>query len=131
MAENSVEYIMEKASSSSIDLNEENKGESEEEVIEVEDSSEKETERNYNSTSSDVEKKNVRQYVRSKLPRLRWTPELHRSFVHAIERLGGQESKMTLTQHVFYHFNFFYIITYTLSTCMSTIMLDIIASVPF
>lgn len=35
----------------------------------------------------------VRRYVRSKLPRLRWTPELHRSFVHAIERLGGQESK--------------------------------------
>jgi SHAQKYF class myb-like DNA-binding protein len=33
----------------------------------------------------------VRQYVRSKMPRLRWTPELHRSFVHAIERLGGQE----------------------------------------
>lgn len=32
----------------------------------------------------------VRQYVRSKVPRLRWTPELHRCFVHAIERLGGQ-----------------------------------------
>ncbi|XP_049383879.1 uncharacterized protein LOC125848117 [Solanum stenotomum] len=98
MAENnSMEYIMEKASSSSIDLNEDNKGEleeeeeeEEEEVIEVEDSSEKEIEGNYN-TSSDVEKKNVRQYVRSKLPRLRWTPDLHRSFVHAIERLGGQE----------------------------------------
>uniref|UniRef100_M1AN51 MYB transcription factor n=1 Tax=Solanum tuberosum TaxID=4113 RepID=M1AN51_SOLTU len=93
MAENnSVEYIMEKASSSSIDLNEDNKGEleEEEEVIEVEDSSEKEIEGNYN-TSSDVEKKNVRQYVRSKFPRLRWTPDLHRSFVHAIERLGGQE----------------------------------------
>lgn len=35
----------------------------------------------------------VRQYVRSKLPRLRWTPDLHLSFVHAVERLGGQESK--------------------------------------
>lgn len=35
----------------------------------------------------------VRQYVRSKMPRLRWTPELHLSFVHAVERLGGQESK--------------------------------------
>lgn len=35
----------------------------------------------------------VRQYVRSKMPRLRWTPDLHLSFVHAIERLGGQESK--------------------------------------
>ncbi|XP_042066938.1 uncharacterized protein LOC121810238 [Salvia splendens] len=38
------------------------------------------------------DKKNaVRQYIRSKMPRLRWTPELHLSFVHAIERLGGQE----------------------------------------
>ena len=35
----------------------------------------------------------VRPYVRSKMPRLRWTPELHHSFVHAVERLGGQESK--------------------------------------
>ncbi|KAJ4845429.1 hypothetical protein Tsubulata_045416 [Turnera subulata] len=33
----------------------------------------------------------VRQYVRSKVPRLRWTPELHHCFVHAIERLGGQD----------------------------------------
>ncbi|XP_020572606.1 uncharacterized protein LOC110019324 [Phalaenopsis equestris] len=33
----------------------------------------------------------VRQYVRSKMPRLRWTPELHLSFVHAVERLGGHE----------------------------------------
>ncbi|CAN6481464.1 unnamed protein product [Victoria cruziana] len=32
----------------------------------------------------------VRQYIRSKVPRLRWTPELHHCFVHAIERLGGQ-----------------------------------------
>ncbi|KAE9611542.1 putative transcription factor MYB-HB-like family [Lupinus albus] len=31
----------------------------------------------------------VRQYIRSKVPRLRWTHELHRCFVHAIERLGG------------------------------------------
>ncbi|KAM0983311.1 hypothetical protein ACFX2I_010792 [Malus domestica] len=31
----------------------------------------------------------VRQYVRSKVPRLRWTPELHRCFLQAIERLGG------------------------------------------
>lgn len=35
----------------------------------------------------------VRQYNRSKLPRLRWTPDLHMAFVHAVERLGGQESK--------------------------------------
>ncbi|XP_023764212.1 transcription factor BOA isoform X1 [Lactuca sativa] len=33
----------------------------------------------------------VRQYVRSKMPRLRWTPELHLIFVRAVERLGGQE----------------------------------------
>ncbi|KAL5814846.1 hypothetical protein ACOSQ4_025487 [Xanthoceras sorbifolium] len=33
----------------------------------------------------------IRQYVRSKVPRLRWTPDLHRCFVQAVERLGGQE----------------------------------------
>ncbi|XP_038972421.1 myb family transcription factor MOF1 isoform X2 [Phoenix dactylifera] len=33
----------------------------------------------------------VRQYIRSKVPRLRWTPDLHHCFVRAIERLGGQE----------------------------------------
>ncbi|KAL6543896.1 hypothetical protein OROGR_010393 [Orobanche gracilis] len=33
----------------------------------------------------------VRQYVRSKIPRLRWTPYLHNSFVHAIDRLGGHD----------------------------------------
>ncbi|GLJ26748.1 hypothetical protein SUGI_0521300 [Cryptomeria japonica] len=33
----------------------------------------------------------VRQYVRSKMPRLRWTPELHHCFVHAVERLGSQD----------------------------------------
>ena len=35
----------------------------------------------------------VRQYNRSKYPRLRWTPDLHMAFLHAVERLGGQESK--------------------------------------
>jgi hypothetical protein len=35
----------------------------------------------------------VRQYVRSKMPRLRWTPELHHCFVLAVERLGGQDSE--------------------------------------
>ncbi|XP_020702224.1 putative Myb family transcription factor At1g14600 [Dendrobium catenatum] len=33
----------------------------------------------------------VRQYNRSKVPRLRWTPDLHHCFVYAIERLGGQD----------------------------------------
>ncbi|KAJ0262518.1 F14 [Hirschfeldia incana] len=32
---------------------------------------------------------NVRQYVRSNMPRLRWTPDLHLSFVRAVQRLGG------------------------------------------
>ncbi|XP_022994381.1 putative Myb family transcription factor At1g14600 isoform X1 [Cucurbita maxima] len=31
----------------------------------------------------------VRQYIRSKVPRLRWTPELHHCFVLAIQTLGG------------------------------------------
>ncbi|KAM6548462.1 hypothetical protein CsatB_020138 [Cannabis sativa] len=33
----------------------------------------------------------IRQYIRSKVPCLRWTPELHYCFVHAIERLGGHK----------------------------------------
>ncbi|CAL0320614.1 unnamed protein product [Lupinus luteus] len=36
-----------------------------------------------------VREGSVRQYIRSKVPRLRWTHELHRCFVHAIESLGG------------------------------------------
>ncbi|KAF8098068.1 hypothetical protein N665_0275s0037 [Sinapis alba] len=32
----------------------------------------------------------VRPYVRSPVPRLRWTPELHQNFVHAVDILGGQ-----------------------------------------
>ncbi|KAH9309060.1 hypothetical protein KI387_036971 [Taxus chinensis] len=42
------------------------------------------------SSTSTVEGR-VRQYVRSKMPRLRWTPDLHHSFINAVERLGGQE----------------------------------------
>lgn len=56
-----------------------------------------------NSSVEDYEKKqpaaaegaifsgSVRRYNRSKMPRLRWTPDLHRCFIHAVERLGGQE----------------------------------------
>lgn len=53
-----------------------------------------------NSTVEEIGKKSdsgpstsVRPYVRSKMPRLRWTPDLHVRFVHAVERLGGQESE--------------------------------------
>ncbi|MED6161909.1 hypothetical protein PIB30_065265 [Stylosanthes scabra] len=45
-------------------------------------------ENNENKKSSST---SVRPYVRSKLPRLRWTPDLHLRFVHAVQRLGGQE----------------------------------------
>ncbi|XP_055827151.1 uncharacterized protein LOC129895453 isoform X2 [Solanum dulcamara] len=77
--------------SESIDLNEE-VGDHEEAIEVISDESEKIIEEN-NSTSCGnyVSNKRVRQYVRSKLPRLRWTPELHLSFVSAIDRLGGQE----------------------------------------
>ncbi|KAK4782786.1 hypothetical protein SAY86_007160 [Trapa natans] len=33
----------------------------------------------------------VRLYVRSKMPRLRWTSDLHLQFIEAVERLGGQD----------------------------------------
>ena len=42
----------------------------------------------------------VRPYVRSKLPRLRWTPDLHRCFVHAVERLGGEDSKLSIFPNI-------------------------------
>ncbi|KAH0720588.1 hypothetical protein KY290_005557 [Solanum tuberosum] len=44
------------------------------------------------STIEESEKKfSVRPYVRSKMVRLRWTPDLHRRFVHVVERLGGHD----------------------------------------
>ncbi|KAG6435782.1 hypothetical protein SASPL_100658 [Salvia splendens] len=44
-------------------------------------------------THEETEKKPpiIRPYNRSKTPRLRWTPDLHRRFVQAVERLGGLE----------------------------------------
>ncbi|KAA8515519.1 hypothetical protein F0562_018870 [Nyssa sinensis] len=36
-------------------------------------------------------KSGVRPYVRSKMPRLRWTHDLHQCFLHAVERLGGED----------------------------------------
>lgn len=62
----------------------------------------------YNEEESSVEDEdqqvtssnNVRQYVRSNMPRLRWTPDLHLSFVRAVQRLGGPHS----TNIVFFFF---------------------------
>ncbi|WVY89332.1 hypothetical protein V8G54_034846 [Vigna mungo] len=34
--------------------------------------------------------RSVRQYNKSELPRLRWTPQLHQHFVQAIQTLGGK-----------------------------------------
>lgn len=51
-----------------------------------------------NSTVEENEKKpSVRPYVRSKMPRLRWTPDLHLRFVNAVERLGGLDSELIQT----------------------------------
>ncbi|XP_024014028.1 putative Myb family transcription factor At1g14600 [Eutrema salsugineum] len=33
----------------------------------------------------------VRSYSKSKMPRLRWTTDLHRYFLHAVEQLGGEK----------------------------------------
>ncbi|CAL1387679.1 unnamed protein product [Linum trigynum] len=74
-----------------------------EEEEEEEDGSGGGGEGNSNSTSSSVEEiggdesnkggggGSVRKYNRSKMPRLRWTPDLHLCFLHAVERLGGQD----------------------------------------
>ncbi|CAI8590674.1 unnamed protein product [Vicia faba] len=37
----------------------------------------------------------VRPYSRSKMPRLRWTPDLHRCFVHAVQKLEREERGAT------------------------------------
>ncbi|KAK8646134.1 hypothetical protein V6N13_119930 [Hibiscus sabdariffa] len=44
-----------------------------------------------NNNGGSNDRTSVRQYVRSKQPRLGWTPHLHLSFVHAVEKLGGQD----------------------------------------
>lgn len=43
------------------------------------------------------DRRRVGQFVRSKMPRLWWTPDLHLSFVHSHERLGGQNSKFNIS----------------------------------
>ncbi|KAK7318812.1 hypothetical protein RJT34_03519 [Clitoria ternatea] len=82
---------------SSFDLNEEASSEDKNENDEGCDEKTKDEGTSINKSSSTTKEGHnerrggVRQYVRSKMPRLRWTPELHLSFVHAVERLGGQE----------------------------------------
>lgn len=61
--------------------------------INEESSSNSTVEENVGSKKGSASGGSVRQYVRSKTPRLRWTPDLHLCFVRAVERLGGQESK--------------------------------------
>ncbi|KAL3334369.1 hypothetical protein AABB24_030883 [Solanum stoloniferum] len=72
--------------------------EEEEDDLETEENSKAQGTTRSSSSNSTVEENgkktnsaSVRQYVRSKTPRLRWTPELHLRFVHAVERLGGQD----------------------------------------
>ncbi|KAE8673304.1 putative Transcription initiation factor TFIID subunit 11 [Hibiscus syriacus] len=77
---------------SSFDLNEDCCND---EILSIEEGDEIEN-RNEGSTSSNDnnegnDRRRVRKYVKSKLPRLRWTHDLHLSFVRAVERLGGQE----------------------------------------
>lgn len=65
---------------------------------------------NTNGEGSSERVPSVRQYNRSKTPRLRWTPDLHLSFVHAVERLGGQDSKLYTYTIYLSCTNFMYIV---------------------
>ncbi|CAA2937394.1 two-component response regulator ARR18-like isoform X2 [Olea europaea subsp. europaea] len=81
---------------SSIDLNEEAESNVDGDAMEVSDISVQDAEQTANSNKSEEgngnkNKNRIRRYVRSKMPRLRWTPDLHLSFVHAIEKLGGKQ----------------------------------------
>ncbi|XP_027770016.1 transcription repressor KAN1-like, partial [Solanum pennellii] len=42
-----------------------------------------------NSSSDKSSEFSIRAYVKPKMPRLRWTDDLHRRFVHAVDHLGG------------------------------------------
>lgn len=89
----------EETENTSFDLNEESNSPEDDAAAEAEvsmedDEGEREGSSANNNNVSAGEKRrgknSVRQYVRSKMPRLRWTPDLHLSFGHAVERLGGQ-----------------------------------------
>ncbi|KAL9159687.1 hypothetical protein ABFS82_08G151000 [Erythranthe guttata] len=51
----------------------------------------KETENRAPPPQPTTAKSGVRPYVRSKMPRLRWTHDLHHCFITAVERLGGED----------------------------------------
>jgi hypothetical protein len=42
------------------------------------------------------ERRGVRQYNRSDEPRMRWTEELHRQFMEAVDCLGGPDGEFLL-----------------------------------
>ncbi|XLS86219.1 hypothetical protein HN51_036385, partial [Arachis hypogaea] len=92
--ENSFDMNEGAAMSDDEELEEENNNEAKEEE---EDNNEEGNSANPSSSSTASREgkrgSGVRQYVRSKMLRLCWTPNLHLSFVHAVQRLGGQESK--------------------------------------
>ncbi|CAI9775065.1 unnamed protein product [Fraxinus pennsylvanica] len=87
---------------SSIDLNEEAESNVDGDAMEVSDISVQDDEQTVNSNKSEEgngNKSRVRRYVRSKMPRLRRTPELHLSFVHAIERLENDGISLAQNSH--------------------------------
>lgn len=47
------------------------------------------------------ERGNVRSYVRSSSHKLKWTRELHQTFMRAVARLGGKDSKFCCTSFLF------------------------------
>jgi hypothetical protein len=55
--------------------------------------------------SESEKKSSVRPYVRSKMPRLRWTPDLHLGFIYAVEKLGD----MIVSFYNIYYFIYIYI----------------------
>ncbi|XLR07578.1 hypothetical protein HN51_062502 [Arachis hypogaea] len=91
--ENSFDLNEGAAMSDDEELEEENNNEAKEDE---EDNNEEEGNSTNPSSSSTASREGkrgsgVNQYVRSMMPRLRWTPNLHLSFSHAVQRLGGQE----------------------------------------
>uniref|UniRef100_M1BD39 Uncharacterized protein n=1 Tax=Solanum tuberosum TaxID=4113 RepID=M1BD39_SOLTU len=99
--------------------------------------------------NSNSDQSSIRPYVRSRMPRLRWTHDLHRSFVHAVERLGGVDpeaasgrkrnridgsDQMNFPQgnflHSYYHFNGKAVFDGHLNSNVTTNYLDKIASAP-